>query len=133
GRPGEPGYENCQWVKLQLFIPSVDLQNYCEIRTVGDRWRWSGTIERSLISDPRTMDAMRRAAQNRWELSKAKDVPDAEWRRFAADLPKLCLRTVDRDGRPFVDRDGAPILDHRGNPKSKWLEKGVIPAVWCDY
>jgi hypothetical protein len=85
-----------------------------------------------LVQDASAMNAMKAAAQNRWELGKENNVPKAQWEAFAANLPTLCLRMVDLNLNPLVDRDGKPQLDHEGKPASRWKDYGVIPVVWCD-
>ncbi len=133
GKVGAPGYETSQWMHFQPFIPSLLPENLCKEHLFVQRWTWSGTTKRYMLKDTAAMNAMRAAAQNRWEAGKEKEVSEDEWKSFANSLPKLCLRVVDLKGEPLSDPQGNPLLDPSGNPVCLWKDYGVIADVWCDY
>jgi hypothetical protein len=114
----EPGFNYCNWQRLQLFIPSLHPKNWCPDAGLFDRWWSRGTRKISFSNDRPLYSEMRKAAHDRWSVQYAKDIPESQWRKFTEGMPKICIRSADMSDKIAL---------------SSWRDFGSITTVWCDY
>ncbi|UWQ32473.1 hypothetical protein K3555_18395 [Leisingera sp. M527] len=121
GTPTSPGFENCRWMKIEIFVPLPELSQACTSRSLAERWKNSGVIERLFLGEVEH-SYLRLLAKNRWANSEddREHVDPGAFSRLVVGTPKLCWRNVNLDGSP------------RGG-RSEWTVFGHITKAYCDF
>lgn len=121
--PDKPDYKVCDYVYLELFIPTLSPQRWC-VQDGDDLWvKWFAPGTRKVaFGDSEAHDRLRLLAQSRWDESKAIAVAKSDWRELSKGLPKICIRWVGPQG------EWLPGL-------SSWRERefASVGAIWCDF
>jgi hypothetical protein len=115
GEPGEPGFEGCNYLYLEFFLPVGTPAQRCPKKSLLDIWLGIGTKEKILTS-PDSYKMLNDLAKARWDKNRIAPVSEETYERLTNELPKICMRSVTREG------------EQRGG----WDEFARIPTIWCD-
>jgi hypothetical protein len=119
----EPGYPDCHWLRYEFFLPEGNPENWCKTHSFFDKFLLKGTYKKRFVDDA-SENVLIKAAQNRTVGETKEDVPQDVWENAAKDLPRLCMRDVEK----WINSDQKPEMT-----AGPWREFSRISAVWCDY
>lgn len=115
GAPGKKGFETCNYLVLEFFLPIGTQTQQCPTKTFLDTWLGIGT-KRSVLIDPNSHRSLSKLAQDRWDKKRIQPVPEETYEQLTTGTPKVCMRWNSLDGK-----DTRP-----------WQEFARISSVWCD-
>jgi hypothetical protein len=112
----------CEFVKYEIFVPTVRPGTWCGKKTLIERWLGSSTWERNL-ADSSQIRELRQMSFDTKSKDETLEISDARWNALTEKMPKLCLRAVNASGDPLITDAG----------RSDFSELGRISSAWCDF
>ncbi|MBB3979361.1 hypothetical protein GGQ64_004601 [Rhizobium azooxidifex] len=115
GAPGKKGFEECNYMMLEFFLPVGTPRQRCPAKSINDIWRGGGT-KKAVLAEGASYNTLTELAAARWDKARIAPVAIETYKRLTSKLPKICMRWI-------RTTDAEP---------SGWEEFATVAALWCD-